>query len=607
MESMEFAIESKHQNDDAHSLVTMAPEILQRIFSNFNDETLLMASHVCTLFASLAKKAFKRKYARKKYIISPKTRVNCGFHRVILNRFGEGLEAVVIFKYNLISSDHCLMDSLTRNCHNIRKLELLSVSIDLAELFSHLPDLSYCSLNGGTIQNETWARHHMARLNHFEIGNVSGLKYDHLKEFFNNNKQIEILSVDVSGFDVLLVIHNRLKMLKKMKMRNYAWSTDLEAINLCSLESLELYGHVFTHELHLIKNGQNKLKNLTIVFMWNSPLRDSTLTAICSFNELTSLKILYAEIKVNQVKLIGQNLPNLASFHFHLDFGEELEDDIFAVLAMFPALTSLVIVLEISCSEKFNYDFHTRFQAVINRPDVQLNLLFREDELIVSNDKILKVSEKGKKIDPIIVHWSGYESQNSVSKFTWFHLNEKSLWSLFEHLDIVSLRILQKTCKEMKLKVHKYFKDTFERRAFNFIANEDAREWHNIFQTFGQYFQMINLEIPSTSYQERFLFGLINRYCTNLCELNLIHNGFFDIVEPNFSLPNLRTLKCKNQSENNIEISVFAHCPKLEYLELNGSITIKPQVLYNFKYFLKILFLSNFVCNIKFLTGFRSK
>lgn len=536
-------MESKHQIDDAHSLTAMAPEILQRIFSYFNDDTLLRSSHVCKLFASLAKMTFKRKYAKQQYIVSPKNKVNRGFHKVILNRFGEGLQAIAIYKYNLFFNGKFLMDSLIWNCHNIRKLELLKVTIDLAEIFLHLPDLSYCSINRSTLESETWSKYHLAQLSHFEIGHMAGLKCDQLKEFLNNNAQIQILSVDVYDFDVLPIIHNHLNMLKILKMSEYAYPTDLVALNLCSLESLELCGHGSTHQLYLFKNGHNNLKHLTLVFMKHSWLHDFTVTAICSFNELINLKILYGTITADQMKLIGQSMPNLASLHFHLDSRKTVIADIFAVLEAFPALTSLVIVLNKILSPKlFNYDFLTRFQAVINRPNVKLNLLFREDELVVSNDKILKVGANGKRFDPITIHWTGYEAQNSISKFTIFHLNEKCLWRLFEYLDLASLRILHETCNDMKLKVQKYLKDTFELRAFNIIAEDNQREWYNIFESFGQYFRMINLEIPSTVDQQVFLYGLINRYCKNLCELNLMHNGSFYIVKPHFSLPNLRKL-----------------------------------------------------------------
>lgn len=384
------------------NLMSFPNELLVRIFRHFDDRLLLTASHVCRTFIGISTKAFEHKYANRRYEISGLRNAQRGLHQAILYKFGSKLSSIFIYKYDLIHRDRHIMDLIVQNCIAITKFELIDVSIDLAELFAHAPNLTFCSLNGVIVdENSNWQMYSLSRLKHLEIRFKYDLELVSITEFLNRNKQIETLAIDTE-LNLLPIISERLNRLKDFKIVDYGQigqvhrvsgssSTHTPVVHLDALVSLEIFSDDPNPMLHYIRNGCKNLEQLIVVFKNQTKLDKSILLAIGPFERLTSLKIFYAEITMNQIRLLEPRLPHLKTLHVEMFACTELTDNILWILSAFKTLINLEIQLDsVHCPNGWNYDFHQRFLAAIGdeRSDVKLNLLFREHKLIISRDAI---------------------------------------------------------------------------------------------------------------------------------------------------------------------------------------------------------------------------
>lgn len=583
--------DTKLDTDDQQkvsSLTNFPNELLERIFENFDDRNLLHVSHVCRSFIVIATKAFERKYAKRRYEMSGLRNAQHGLHRAILHKFGSKLTSIFIYKYDLINRDRHIMDLIVQNCTSLTKFELIDVSIDLAEFFSHAQNLAFCSLNGVVVdENCNWQVYSLPRLKHLEIRFKYELEMAAITEFLNQNRQIETLAIDTEH-NLLPTIGKRLHRLKDFKIVDYGQITVADAssaaavatasnstdaiVNLNQLESLEIFSDDPDPMLRYIQNGCKNLEQLIIVFKNQTKLDKSILLAIGPFERLTTLKIFYAEITMNQIKLLEPRLPHLKSLHIEMFTSNELAENILWISSAFKKLTNLEVQLDsVHCPNGWNYNFHQRFLMAIGneRNDVKLNLLFREHKLIISRDSIYHARDGS---NPILVHWVGYEADKSRSSVNICHMKDPSLWHLFNFIDLISLDILQRTCRHMRNKIQLYMSQRYEQKIFSFSADEHWTKWFYVLKHFGIYFRRIQMRIPSSAYHEEDgLFTCINYFCPNITELRFKHNGLF-VLAPEFTLINLRMLKYDGCED--MEIGMFAECPHLERLELIGPISI---------------------------------
>lgn len=575
------------------NLTNFPNELLERIFLHFDDKNLLNVSHVCRSFIVIAMKAFERKYAKRRYEMSGLRNAQRGLHRAILHKFGSKLTSIFIYKYDLINRDRHMMDLIVQNCTSLTKFELIDVSIDLGEFFSHAQNLTFCSLNGVVVdENCNWQIYSLPRLKHLEIRFKYELEIAAITEFLNRNRQIVTLAID-SEHNLLPIIAKRLNRLKDFKIVDYGQITVADAttaaaatiatatdaiVNLNSLQSLEIFSDDPDPMLRYIQNGCKNLEQLIVVFKNQTKLDKSILLAMSPFERLTTLKIFYAEITMNQIKLLEPRLSHLKSLHIEMFTSNELAENILWISSAFKKLINLEIQLDsVHCPNGWNYNFHQRFLMAIGneRNDVKLNLLFREHKLIISRDSIYHARDGS---NPILVHWVGYEAENSHSSVNICHMNDQSLWHLFDFIDLISLDILQRTCRHMRNKIQLYMNQKYEEKIFSFLADEHWTKWFYVLKHFGIYFRRIQMRIPSSAYHEEDgLFTCVNYFCPNIVELRFRHNGLF-VLAPEFTLTNLRILKYDGCED--MEIGMFAECPHLERLELIGPISINSGVCF---------------------------
>lgn len=453
------------------NLMNLPNELLDKIFDYFDDKNLLLASHVCRSFIVIAKRAFQRKYANRRYEMSGIRNDRRGLHRAILHNFGSKVTHLFIYKYDFVNCDRHIMNLIVQNCTNIIKFELIGVSIDLAEFFSHAPNLTFCSLNGVIVDEKNdWKIIALPRLKHFEIRFKYKLQMASIAEFLNRNRQIETLAIDTEH-NLLPIIGKRLNRLRDFKIVDYGQITVADAsaatvsnstdaiINLNALESLEIFSDDPELMLRYIQTGCKNLQQLIIVFKNQTKLEQSILLAIGPFERLTALKILYAKITMSQIKLLASHLPHLKSLHIEMFTGCELAENILWISSAFKKLTNLEIQLDsVHCPNGWNYNFHQRFLRAIGneRVDLKLNLLFREHKLMISRDSICHTRDGS---NPILVHWVGYEAEKSHTKVNILQLNDQSMWHLFDFIDLNSLDILQRTCRDMRTKIQIYMSE----------------------------------------------------------------------------------------------------------------------------------------------------
>lgn len=587
------ALTGADEQQPISNLTKFPIELLERIFEHFDDKNLLHVSHVCRSFIVIAAKVFERKYARRRYEMSGLRNAQRGLHRAILHKFGSKLTSIFIYKYDLIHRDRHVMELIVHNCASLTKFELIDVSIDLAELFSRAQNLTFCSLNGVVVdENCNWQIYSLPRLKHFEIRFKYELEMAAITEFLNRNRQIETLAIDTEH-NLLPVIGKRLNRLKDFKIVDYGQITVADAttataatagssteaiVNLNSLQSLEIFSDDPDPMLRYIQNGCRNLGQLIVVFKNQTKLDKSILLAMSPFERLTTLKIFYAEITMNQIKLLEPRLPHLKSLHIEMFTSNELAENILWISSAFKRLTNLEVQLDsVHCPNGWNYNFHQRFLMAIGneRIDVKLNLLFREHKLIISRDSIYHARDGS---NPILVHWVGYEAEKSQSSVNLCHMNDQSLWHLFDFIDLISLDILQRTCRHMRNKIQLYMSQKYEQKIFSFSADEHWTKWFYVLKHFGIYFRRIQMRIPSYAYHEEDgLFTCVNYFCPNIVELRFRHNGLF-VLAPEFTLTNLRILKYDGCED--MEIGMFADCPHLERLELIGPISINLRVCF---------------------------
>lgn len=364
------------QKDFAFDILALPNEVLDRVFCYFNDESLLNLSHVCTRFTSIAFRAFAKKYLNKNYEISGIRKTYRGFHCAILNKFGSVLTGIFIYKYDLIYDDICLMNLMVENCMRLKKLQLIDVSINLERLFLHLNNLTYCSFNGISVdENDVrWSSFYLPHLKHLDIRFKGDLKYANFAEFLGKNGQIEVLFIDTK-INVLNLIDSRLKKLRSLKIVHYP-TIGQTVEPLSSLESLEISSINPSGLLGVFEMCCKNLSHLKLISQHQKHLDDSTLETICSLKSLKSLNILYASISIDQIVRIKEHLPHLTFLHVEMNANDELIEHVLLILSSFRFLENLEIQFDaITCPKKINYNFHIRYLATIGKSrDVELHL-----------------------------------------------------------------------------------------------------------------------------------------------------------------------------------------------------------------------------------------
>lgn len=363
-------------------------ESLEGIFTNCDDKTLLCASRVCKQFRSVVEGVFERRYSNKPYEIytdgltdedAPSLPFR-QFHRAILINFGSKF-CWIITQINNIS---WFADILKKNGTNLKILTVIpSIAIhpllqephDLGQVFSQLPSLTELNLCRAMLQSN-WPKYDMPNLKHY---NVHATFYENEKEFyakfFTHNTQIETISArEVGDENMLRAMSGHLNHLKTLHIQDYFPPQDELDVSLHSLETLSLSNDEIQLKirdaLRPFQRGCKNIKRLKIVEC--ATMEDNDVSAIVSFEKITSLKIEVEDIKITHLRLIEYQLPNLSFFSLTTQLNDENNDnrasDIDKILSMISkckCLTKLHVKTQKDYFEQMNATFHSRFLKAI--------------------------------------------------------------------------------------------------------------------------------------------------------------------------------------------------------------------------------------------------
>lgn len=559
--------------------------------SNEQQTTLTVLNKVLEQnFNSLieAEAAFLQKYLNETYnIFDPEGGAPYQHHQTILEKYGNQLVAISIEGVDLIDEvidsddeSNWLIQLLTRNCTGLKKLELAHLDVDLRKLFSSLQNLTHCSLVYLDISGGDWTECQLQHLKHLKIKADIRLKWDSFEKFIDNNRQIEWLDLR-TNFHPLRIIHDKLNVLKELKIDGlhfgYTLASDQEMVKLDKLESLTIKCFDIVPVLQKFRSGCDNIKELTLTLtpeiFKETPIDEDAFTSvICSFEKLTSLTVANVKFTEHQIGQFGR-LKHLTSLYIEMKASDDLSNQILRLIPKLGASTELRIKFDVKLLGGYNYEFHRQFLEASAKSQANLKLILMfcdNEELIVSKDLILHIEDGS---TPVIVHWTGYEAASSTSKVNIADLEGGSLRRFLDRLDLLSLNVLKQTCRTMQTKVTEYVEAAFQTRTFICNAGQHISNLRRFFQSFGQYFRIIKIEIPAFC-EETEVFSLVNRFCKNATEMHVVNRSFTDgLINPvQFSLPKLQQLNLRNFNDINVEISAFASgCPMLQRLELEST------------------------------------
>lgn len=100
----------------------MPREILEDILVHLDDRSMLRASHVCKLFASVVETAFARKYSNEYHVFYAYYESDKSFGKVMLTKYGEQMRWIKLFNGN-----EEILDLMEQNCHSLERVKLISV------------------------------------------------------------------------------------------------------------------------------------------------------------------------------------------------------------------------------------------------------------------------------------------------------------------------------------------------------------------------------------------------------------------------------------------------------------------------------------------------
>lgn len=325
-------VQSVQSNDQSKKIeiLELPKDVLEHILIHLDDKSLLIASHVCKLFASVAESAFARKYAKNFYKVYDGEAYETKrlFQNVMLTKYGSKILNINISYYR----NGTLLETIEQNCCNLKSVVLNN--------FTGIPNLKDISRESFT-------------------------------EFIKNYQQLESLElnyIDVNLVDAL----DGLNMLKTLKYYSRSrFITHLTKIRLNSLETLELYlPNAVDYAWLLQAMSANKVQTLDLKCYNDLENGDAIINEICAFQSLASLDLSGYPITQEQMKKLASRLPYLTELSMAIPECYSCpENKIFDVMLIFPKLLKLTItLLDDSDFEQFSWtlkrkinEFHSRF------------------------------------------------------------------------------------------------------------------------------------------------------------------------------------------------------------------------------------------------------
>lgn len=384
------------EQGEKKKLCEMPVEILVKILIHLDFESLLRASHVCQLFASVAETAFEKKNANIPFRIN-----HCNdkkpkhFYMAVLNKYGDKMRKLDIDFDGLDDDVFHLLGAIWGNlkCCWLQDAPMLPPLNNLTEAIFDV------SSNGVALN----------------------LSRQSFSEFISNNQQLEHLDLGID-VDLLDILDGRLDKLKSLSLSILSKSNtpiDLPKIRLNSLKTLQFSKVSYQASiLRAMQCNENIREIWRYKYCKEKSEEDEVIDEICKFKALRTLEFwsLYEVIPSDQLEKLVKHLPDLTELRMSSGEDEPFPENVIrSVLEMFPKLTKLTIELEtleffnqfLNEVKKSDSDFHARFA----KRNTTVHFLSGGRRISITEDCLLSLSNDG-----IGIHWMNNFNEKNVRK-----------------------------------------------------------------------------------------------------------------------------------------------------------------------------------------------
>lgn len=262
--------------------------------------------------------------------------------------------------------------------------------------------------------------------------------------------------------------------------------------------------------LNAIQKGCDNIKELCIrdledIAGYPTIMDDEMIAAVCKFeSKLTSLELVWYNLKLDQLKTIVDSLSQVTSLQLHDLCINDITESMYAyeVISICANIPKLKIYSPFKSLDR-DLDVIERF-ANFTR-----NNKYKQVTLVSTFDKIVSARGEVRKNNQYI-YWIGCDASYNQSELNLLDLIGNPLKKIIGLLDESSQTALYNTCKKAQTAVGNFISERkfhIRGRLFGFKLNDDA------LSSFGKHIRSMSVALSLQFWRH------INRNCTDLAEI----------------------------------------------------------------------------------------
>lgn len=328
-------------------------------------------------------------------------------------------------------------------------------------------------------------------------------------------------------------------------------------------------------------------------------ITETEIDALCSFHQISSLKLHGVRVSADQVKKLFTQSQNL------IEFECTCADDIPIVdikkIVLHAKDHCKLVKIRLSSTfenmkpSKLGMEFHNWFKNNA-KSDLQLVLFGKVISFGPMVDKFIVTKEKITRNGALVL-WNDYEQSSNdpgQTKFDFLQLNDKCFKKIIGYLNQIEKLALYQTCNRMQKLIEPMFQQEYAENSFSLRCDSPVTKY--FIRYFGKYMTNITFgsNRPCTNIDDRFTFHweLIHIYCyVALVSLTVEHSSITPHIlfmdEDQILFPNLKRLKFivpinhlpRSATLDDVDL-IYSFCPNLEHLELGTGIAIDSVDMY---------------------------
>lgn len=309
------------------NITNLPTEILEKIFSHFDDTTNAIAIGVCRRFNEVLSETIRRKYngsnKNKWYEIeifdSTLESQEIQQHRpCILSR----VSAInLTFHVGLDNQNHWIHRVINQIGRNIRMIRLRTPNIDAElqvnfhKILSRTPNISHLYVDYVYPTNKKWCYRRYKELTHLEMNLRTFYHQNELKPFAKKNYQLKNVILEIFDFK-LFYAFDQTKIESLHCMYTHASCrdipVDIQPVKLTHLKklNLEVPKNSFDECVEKIVAPCQNLQDLRLIHFEEFALTDKTVELLCSLRSLETFEPCFYMSMENCVRFIN-NMPTL--------------------------------------------------------------------------------------------------------------------------------------------------------------------------------------------------------------------------------------------------------------------------------------------------------